>query len=71
MDWWMESRIRQQEYRAEAAQRRLLAEVEQGWRRMPSFSDRMLVAVGRRLSGWGERLQARELQRPTQREMMA
>jgi len=71
MDGWMEYRIKQELFQAEAARRRLLAEAEHGRRKETALYDRLLAAIGRQLSDWGERLQAREPQRAHRREALA
>ena len=71
MDGWMEYRIKQELFQAEAARRRLLAEAEHGRRKETALYDRLLAAIGRQLSDWGERLQAREPQRTHRREALA
>lgn len=70
MDWWMAYRIKQEQFQAEADRQRLLA-AAQNKPVGPSAFDRVLAALGRRLSSWGEQLQAHALQHAPRREALA
>lgn len=71
MDWWMEYRIKQQEYQAQAVHQRLVQAALTAGRQQPTHADQVLAALGRRLHTWGERLEARAPQPIKQREVLA
>jgi hypothetical protein len=71
VDWWIEYRIKQEAFQAEADNRRLLAAAERAQPARISTTDRALAALGRKLSRWGERLQAHAPQHASRREALA